>query len=468
MKEEIVKSLKVLVVVGGKTDAGVLKALNDPLPVRKIAAAEALAPVANGAHWADVRKLLKDADSSVRVRAALALVNARDKETVPALIDLLAEVPRDQTGEIEELLRQIAGSTAPAVAGAKDDPEARKKLRDVWQDWWKDHKLTADLGGLSKITVTTELLVIAECGPDGTAGNPVAAGGLGGFGGGFDFPPPGLGAKRGPKTDRLVAIDRKGQQLWKIENLEHPVDFQLLPGGHVLIAEFAAKRVTERDHSGKIHLDISNLPGSPINVQRLPNGNTFIALYNTNKTGFVLVEVDKAGKTVANFNNVEGPVAPTRYLQAAFKMADGNLVCLISPNKCIWLDAAGNTTKRLTIPVPNPNITSGLGNIDVTSKGNIIVMQNNAVIEYDGDGKIIWQVNAPGNRATRLAGGNTLVASENTGVIEIDKAGKSVWDYKPPAGYQAMRARTITETISVVRPAVVVPASSPTVQPGKK
>jgi len=85
-----------------------------------------------------------------------------------------------------------------------------------------------------------------------------------------------------------------------------------------------------------------------------------------------------------------------------------------------------------------------VGNIDVTAKGHLIIVQsNNAVAEYDPDGILVWQAQATGNRATRLGNGNTLVASELTGVFELNPAGKTVWEYHPPAGYQAVRAREI-------------------------
>jgi len=64
-----------------------------------------------------------------------------------------------------------------------------------------------------------------------------------------------------------------------------------------------------------------------------------------------------------------------------------------------------------------------VGNIDVTPKGNIVIVQtNNMVVEYDPDGQIVWKANVAGNRATRLANGNTLVASETAGVVEVDNS----------------------------------------------
>src|SRR5207248_2437857 len=103
------------------------------------------------------------------------------------------------------------------------------------------------------------------------------------------------------------------------------------------------------------------------------------------------------------------------------------------------LDATGKQIKRFPLTVFAG--VAYFGNIDVTAKGCIVVMQNNAVVEFDPDGKTVWQAPTTGNRATRLANGNTLVASDTAGVVELDNTGKTVWHYQPPPGYQAVRAR---------------------------
>jgi outer membrane protein assembly factor BamB len=77
--------------------------------------------------------------------------------------------------------------------------------------------------------------------------------------------------------------------------------------------------------------------------------------------------------------------------------------------------------------------TSG-GRIDVLPNGHVLVpeLRNNRVVEYDSDGKPVWQV--PFNEpiaAVRLANGNTLVTAFNQPrAVELDRAGKEVWEYK--------------------------------------
>src|SRR6266540_3616034 len=54
---------------------------------------EVLAGVANAEVRPAVRKLLADPDLAVRLRVAVALACAADRQAVPVLIDLLADLP---------------------------------------------------------------------------------------------------------------------------------------------------------------------------------------------------------------------------------------------------------------------------------------------------------------------------------------------------------------------------------------
>jgi len=55
------------------------------------------------------------------------------------------------------------------------------------------------------------------------------------------------------------------------------------------------------------------------------------------------------------------------------------------------------------------------------------------VIEYDGQGKVVWEVaiERPVS-AMRLPNGNTLATSINPaiGAVEFDRAGNEVWHYR--------------------------------------
>ena len=438
MQGEVVKCVKLLARAGGPAELAVLQALSDPLAARRIVAAEILIDVGGEKHWPAVRQLLTDAEAEVRLRVALALAHAQDRQALPALIELVAELPGGQAWPAEELLLRLAGANVPTLP-AGDDPAARKQRGEAWQAWWKTHGAAVDLAQLGNApTSAAGLTVVAELAANGGAPNP--------FGG------KALPGKAGAGTDRLVAVDRNGQTQWQIEKLHHPIDFQILAGDRVLIAEYTSNRVTERDFKGNVLWEVANLPRPPVSVQRLANGNTFIALYHTPaKGGGSMLEVDRTGKTVATFDNpAAGAAKGNPLIRAAYKMADGQMICLVSNDTCIRLDAKGKEVKRFTLPIFGGSVAAVVqvptfaGNIDVTPNGHIVVMQSdNTVAEYDLDGKLVWQAQVTGNRATRLANGHTLVASDTGGVVELDLAGKTVWHYQPPAGSQALRARQI-------------------------
>jgi HEAT repeat protein len=393
MHTEIGKGLKRL--AAGKPEPVLLKALEDPLPLRRMVAAEALAGA--GDHLPAVRKLLKDPVDAVRLRVAMALTFARDKQAVPALIDLVAELPRGQAWQAEEVLYRLAGAKAPRVSPG-DDAAGRKKFRDDWQAWWKEQGEGIDLAQLEAAPAVLGFTLIAEMANNNNMG-------------------------------RVIELDRNGKVRWQLDNVQFPIDAQLLPGNRVLVAEYNANRVTERTFKGEILWQKNNLPGQPVNTQRLSNGNTFIAI-NPN----VLMEVDAAGKVVFNLNVPEN-------VFAGRKTIDGQIVYLSNTGQCIRLDAAGKEIKRFQIPV-NYNWTSGL---DVTPKGHALVAQigGNKVIEYDRDGKMVWETTVPGNTIpTRLINGHTLITNYNQAhVVEVDANGRMVWEYRCTPGYRPFRAQ---------------------------
>ena len=95
---------------------------------------------------------------------------------------------------------------------------------------------------------------------------------------------------------------------------------------------------------------------------------------------------------------------------------------------CVRLDTTGKEINQFVVPNLATGVTSSIGGLEVTPKGNILIVHSDStVVEYDADGKAVWKANVVGNRATRLANGNTLIASETKGVVELDGAGKNVW-----------------------------------------
>jgi hypothetical protein len=330
-----------------------------------------------------VRKLLEDPEPLVRLRVALVAATRNDKEAVPVLIALVSELPLEKVGLVEDCLLRLAGDKAPE-APKPGDPAARRLYRDAWSAWWREHGNGVDLA--ANLDPQRRLL----------AGTLIAQ---------ID----------GDRIGQVLELGADGKPAWSIGNLQFPVDVQVLPGKRLLIAEYVETKITERDFKGRV-LSQKYLSSAPVNVQRLDNGNTFIA------TKAQLLEVDPAGKEVSIITQANPAT------QAACKLASGEIVVVTAAGRCLRLDAAGKELKNF----PVGNIP--FGGLDVLTNGRILVAQEDRgkVVEYDVEGKVVWEAAVAAPRsATRLPNGRTLVASLNgQRVVEIDRAGKVVWEYK--------------------------------------
>jgi HEAT repeat protein len=395
MVGEIQTALTGLAMKDGKPESVLVQALTDKLPLRRAAAAEALARAGGQEERAAVGKLLKDNDLAVRFRAALALATSREKEAVPVLIGLLGELPPEQTWQAVDFLHLAAGDKAPTVERGSDAAGYRK-YRDAWAEWWKANGPGLDLARLDSTPRLLGYTLVVQVNDNGIG--------------------------------RVIELGRDGKPRWTIDNLQYPVDAYVLGENRVLIAEYNGQRVSERDFKGNILWQKQGLGNSTVNAQRLPNGNTFIAVMNE------VMEVDRDGKTVFSHQIPNG-------VTAAGKAPNGNIVYLSSQGQvnCVRLDATGKELKNFPAN-RNSGWTSG---IDVLANGNVLVSQpnRNMVTEYDAEGKMVWEANAPGiTTATRLLNGHTLVASHSgRNVVELDRAGKTVWEYKDE--FHQFRAR---------------------------
>ncbi len=374
----------------GRPEPVLARALEDPEPLVRGAAAEALARGGGPVGRQAAGKLLRDADAGVRLRAAVALAGAGDREAVPVLIDLIAGLPAERAAQAEDFLREIAGDKAPAPAEGTGEA-ARKKRRDAWAAWWKEHGATAELG-------RTE------------AGRPWL----------------GCTLVIGHASNRVVELGRDGKPRWSIEGLAGPVDAFVLGHNRVLIAEYGGRRVTERDFKGNVVWHKDGLAGNPVNVQRLSNGHTFIA------TEGQLLEVDRSGKEICTIGNIGS-------ITAAYKTRSGPIVCLTQAGQCVRLDSTGKQLKSFPSN-RQPHWTSGL---DLLPNGNILITQpdRGKVALVDGEGRVRAEYDTPGViTATALPNGHVLAAiGEGHRVAEVDRRGKVVWEHKD--GNEAFRAR---------------------------
>jgi HEAT repeat protein len=392
LAEEVQKSLGVLALQEGKPALALLRAVTDSHPQIRAVAAEALINGGGEGGREVVRKMLKDEAAIVRMRVALALALAREKDGVPVLIDLLTVLPGEQIPQVEDTLYQLAGDTAPDVPLGTEAAE-RKKCRDAWAAWWKVNANRVDLARL-KARPWYNFTLICDCG-----------------------------------ANRVFELDRSGKERWAIDGLNFPLDAWVIPGNRVLIAEQNSNRVTERDLKGKILWSKEGLPNPPVTAQRLHNGNTLIAM-NTQ-----IMEVDRAGKEVYTINNVPGGG-----IIAAYRARNGNIVCLAqNGSQCVIMDTTGKQLKQFGSN-RGPGWTSGL---DLLANGHILITQpdRNKVAEYDMEGKLIVEVDAPlATTASGLPNGHLLIsAHQGQRVFETDRTGKVVWEHK--FGGNPFRAR---------------------------
>lgn len=378
---EVQAALAAVALRDGKPDPALVKALADPVDVRRSAAAVALCQSGLTEVQPQVRKLLEDPEPLVRLRVGLALTSARDKEAVPVLISLLAGATQGLSEQAEARLRQIAGERGPKVSLGRDDA-SRLKCRDAWTAWWRDHGAGVELARPTA-AVTRQL---------------------------------GYTVLSLIENNQVVELGRDGQVRWRLDNIQYPSDVHVLPGDRVLVCEYNANRVTERNLKNEI-LWTKQVNNSPVSCQRLSNGNTFIA------TRSGCMEVDAAGKELYHLTRPNGDI------MAANKLRDGQIVYTTSSGTCVRMDAAGKELKTFAIG------GVALGNLEVLPNGRLLVSQynTNKVVEYDLDGKMIWEATVTQPLAScRLANGNTLVSSYgNFQLLEIDRSGKVVWDFKP-------------------------------------
>jgi hypothetical protein len=205
-----------------------------------------------------------------------------------------------------------------------------------------------------------------------------------------------------------------------VDELNYPLDVQVLPGDRLLVAEYKSRRVTERNLKGQILWE-REIPGGPLVAQRLPGGNTFIA------TESQVLEIDRAGKEVFRLNMPHG-----ERIMKAMKLPKGEIACLTEGPRVVRFDAAGKEV--YSYPVSLGRLLFG-GRIYMLADDSVLIPHyaENKVVEYDARGKAVWEVAIDEPvAAVRLPNGNTLVTTmiPQRGAVEFDRNGQEVWSYR--------------------------------------
>lgn len=372
-------------VVEGKSHPVLLAALEDKTALRRGAAGEAFAKGGGPEQRLEAKKLLADKEPSVRLRVSVALAYAKERDAVPPLIDVLAQVPLQDAWRAEDVLYRLAEGLEPPKVSLGTDATGRARCRDAWHAWWKEHGAKVDLTKLheSQRLLGYTVIVLLDVG-------------------------------------RVLEVTNDKQVRWQVNDLRFPLDVQPLPGDRLLVAEYHGNRVTERDvKTGEVKWQ-KEITG-PLVAQRLPNGNTFVA------TDTELIEFDRADKEALHITRTTG-----ERIMKAMKLLNGEIACLTSDMRILRLDAAGKELSGFQVSLGTRLYG---GRIHMLPDGRVLVPHNseNKVVEYDSKGKQVWEVNVEQPvAATRLPNGNTLVTTmlPQRGAVEFDPQGQEIWSYR--------------------------------------
>jgi hypothetical protein len=374
-------TLTAVAVKDGKPEKALADALGDKLALRRSLAGESLVRAGQTEGLPALKKLLEDSDRTVRTKVGLAFVDKNDKSVIPGLIELLAELPRDESQPIEELLTRIAMDKSPQVP-LGDDYGTRKKCRDAWKEWWSKNGDGIDLAKMDLGSRALGYTLIA-----------------------------GIDLNTG--TGRVFELDKNGKVRWQITGLMQPMDAQVIANDRVLITDYRARKVTERNFKGEVIWEKAT-PNWPICAQRLANGNTVIFTRNQ------ILEVDAGGKEATTITRKAAEIISGQ------KLKDGNYLITTHTGQILQLDSAGTEVKKTPAGI-GLNIGSS---VDVTPDGHYLVpnWQANVVNEIDTDAKVIksFSVTQPTSVA-RLSNGGIVTGSMYTQqMTELDREGKKI------------------------------------------
>ncbi len=385
---------------GGAGDPLLIRALNDASPRKRAAAVSALCRAGCREQFAASRRLLRDKDLEVRRHAAQALIEVREKEAVPVLIDLLAELPRAQADAIESLLLQLAGDNPPK--GSLEDVDARGKYRDAWADWWKRRGEALDLAKV-ELKPRWRGYTLAIC----------------------------IDSMRGRgRVGGLVEYDAQGRKRWNMPGLTLPVDAQVLDEKRILVVEYRPGQVTERNREGEV---LRRIPVGefPLEAKRLPNGNTLVTARNR------VFEIDRENRevwaTTGDGSDTIVSACPLREGEIALCYRGGQLERRNREGKVLASFRAGMLFRPYGTHIqalPNDHIL-------------VPSFYENKVVEYDKTGRAVWSATfARPMCAQRLPNGRTLVASYAAAAYaELDKEGREVKNQRCDGILMSVRGR---------------------------
>jgi hypothetical protein len=290
-------------------------------------------------------------------------------------------------GRAEEVLRRLARDRSPAISVLDKSEDQRKIARAAWAAWWRRHGKDLDLARLDWDDGQHGLTVVCEL--DGSPDN----------------------------AGQAWEFDRELRPRWTIDELQGPMDVQVIAGTRVLVAESAARRVSERDLKGKIIWQIQS-DSPPVACQRLADGHTLIATQSS------LIEIDEKQEEVYNHNRQQDG-----RITCARQAPNGHVVYLTDQGRVVDFDPRedGMVVYRFRLQ----GFGAG-GGVEWLPNGRYLVALPavGKVMEVDRWGHPAWQIKIAGaHQALPLPDGNLLVACVNPKrLLEVNRSGKVIWE----------------------------------------
>lgn len=223
---------------------------------------------------------------------------------------------------------------------------------------------------------------------------------------------------------RVVELAENGNEVFEVR-ANQPWACDVTAEGRRIIGEYGGRAIVEYDDEGQEVWAVRNLPGGPMSVRRLENGNTLVALSDAN----LVAEYDPQGKQ-AWTAKVAGRPCDAR------RLPDGRtLVAAHRANRIVELDARGQEV-WVVEGIDDPQTAQRLPD------GNTLVAMSvpGIIREIDRQGRTVWE---QGGFKTpvdvqRLPDGTTLVQEQGGDLVELDAGGTEV-DRRPTGGSRFLR-----------------------------
>ena len=376
--EDLVQALASTGSNNGTPSKSLIDSIQVKNPVVKTACAEALANISPELFKKEALHLLDATEPRVRYKSALSFAKLGDKRSIDPLVKSIGSVSQWESSLLDHLLRKLFPSA--------NIPKGVNQL-ELQKEWEKASKDTSKIIEIALANNARNfgktLVVLLDAG-------------------------------------KVLMLDSNNNTLWKIDNLQFPLDAQILPEDRVLVAEHQGNKVTERNKNGEILWE-KKIEG-PLAAQKLEDGTIFIATKSN------VVVLDAKGKEISEFT------PPNNEPIMKANIANNGDLCLVLGTlqgnaKFIRLDKNKKQTTSYDIDVR----TSG-GKVDILPNGNSLITEvyGNRVTEFNNEGKEVWNFECEQPvAAVRLPNGNTLITSmTQMKALEIDPKGKEIWSYK--------------------------------------